>query len=78
MSRIAKSPVAIPAGVEVKVEGQQVTVKGPKGTLSKTFNPAVEIVVEENQVVFAPRKGYADGWAQAGTARSIVITWLRV
>ncbi len=72
MSRIAKSPVAIPAGVEVKVQGQEVFVKGPKGALSKTFNPAVEIVVEDNQVVFKPREGYANGWAQAGTARSIV------
>lgn len=72
MSRIAKNPVTIPSGVEVKVDGQQVTVKGPKGSISKTFNDAVEIKVEDGQVVFAPREGFSNGWAQAGTARSIV------
>ncbi|SIN71727.1 LSU ribosomal protein L6P [Sulfurivirga caldicuralii] len=72
MSRIAKNPVTIPSGVEIKVDGQQVTVKGPKGSISKTFNDAVEIKVEDSLVVFAPREGYSNGWAQAGTARSIV------
>lgn len=72
MSRIAKSPVAIPAGVEVKVDGQTVTVKGPKATMTKTFNDAVAIQVEDNTVTFAPKEGYANGWTQAGTARSIV------
>jgi len=72
MSRIAKSPVAIPAGVEVKVDGQTVTVKGPKATMSKTFNDAVVIQVEDGTVTFSPKEGCANGWAQAGTARSIV------
>ncbi len=72
MSRIAKSPVAIPAGVEVKLDGQTVTVKGPKATMTKRFNDAVAISVEENKVIFAPKEGYSNGWAQAGTARSIV------
>lgn len=72
MSRIAKNPVAIPSGVEVKIDGQQVTVKGPKGSITKTFNDAVEIKVEDGQVVFLPREGFSNGWAQAGTARSIV------
>ena len=43
MSRIGKKPIAIPAGVEVKVDGSKVTVKGPKGTLESTFNH--EIIV---------------------------------
>jgi large subunit ribosomal protein L6 len=38
MSRIGKKPIDIPAGVEVKVEGSKVTVKGPKGTLTQSFN----------------------------------------
>ena len=37
MSRIGKSPITIPEGVEVKIEGNVVTVKGPKGTLTNTF-----------------------------------------
>ena len=51
MSRIGKSPVAIPAGVEVKVNGQEVVVKGPKGTLTQTFRPELSIKVEDNNVV---------------------------
>ncbi|MDE5929258.1 MAG: 50S ribosomal protein L6, partial [Muribaculaceae bacterium] len=39
MSRIGKAPIALPAGVRVKVDGHKVTVKGPKGELSQTINP---------------------------------------
>ena len=46
MSRIGKTPIAVPAGVEVKVDGSTVTVKGPKGTLSKEFKPAMKITVD--------------------------------
>ena len=51
MSRIGKKPIAIPQGVEVKVEGNKVTVKGPKGTLTQEFLPAVSIKQEENNIV---------------------------
>ena len=43
MSRIGKHPVAVPAGVEVKVDGNTVTVKGPKGTLTETFHKDMKI-----------------------------------
>ena len=46
MSRIGRKPINIPAGVEVKVNGNEVTVKGPKGTLDQTFNPKMAIAVE--------------------------------
>ena len=51
MSRIGKMPVAIPAGVEVKVDGQTVTVKGSKGELTRTFNDMMSIKVEGEQVI---------------------------
>ena len=51
MSRIGRKPIAIPAGVEVKVNGNEVTVKGPKGTLSNTFNPEIKIEVQGAEVV---------------------------
>lgn len=51
MSRIGKMPVAIPAGVEVTVDGQTVTVKGSKGELSRTFNEMMSIKVEDGQVI---------------------------
>lgn len=51
MSRIGRKPVVIPAGVEVAVNGQNITVKGPKGTLNSTIHPLVTAVVEGNQVI---------------------------
>ncbi|MDN3608893.1 50S ribosomal protein L6 [Vibrio ostreicida] len=72
MSRVAKAPVAIPAGVEVKLNGQEVTVKGAKGELSRVLNAAVVVAQEENNLTFGPRDGVANGWAQAGTARALV------
>ncbi|MGN0301418.1 MAG: 50S ribosomal protein L6 [Anaerotardibacter sp.] len=51
MSRIGKMPVAIPAGVEVTIDGQTVTVKGSKGELTRTFNELMSIKVEDGQVI---------------------------
>lgn len=56
MSRIGRMPVALPAKVEIKVEGEQVTVKGPKGTLTRTFSPEVEFQTE-NGTINVVRKG---------------------
>ena len=50
MSRIGKSPIVIPQGVEVKVDGSTVTVKGPKGTLTNTFLDVVKFDVAEGKV----------------------------
>lgn len=72
MSRVAKAPVDILDGVEISISGQDVTVKGKNGTLSCTFNDAVEVVQEENQLKALPREGFADAWAQAGTVRALL------
>jgi large subunit ribosomal protein L6 len=72
MSRVAKAPVAIPAGVEVKLNGQEITVKGAKGELSRVLNNAVVIAQEDNNLTFGPKEGVANAWAQAGTARALV------
>ena len=72
MSRVAKAPVAIPAGVEVKLNGQEITVKGAKGELTRVLNNAVVIAQEENNLTFGPKEGAANAWAQAGTARALV------
>lgn len=70
MSRVAKAPINVPAGVEIAVNGQDVKVKGKVGELAIIVNPAVEVVVEDNVVRTVPRDGFADAWAQAGTARA--------
>ncbi|MDE5859809.1 MAG: 50S ribosomal protein L6 [Oscillospiraceae bacterium] len=51
MSRIGRKPITVPAGVDVKVDGSSVTVKGPKGTLSNTFNSDMIIKVEGNEII---------------------------
>ncbi|UXI01561.1 50S ribosomal protein L6 [Photobacterium sp. TY1-4] len=72
MSRVAKAPVVIPAGVEVKLNGQEITVKGGKGELTRTIHDAVVLSQEENAITFGPREGVEKAWAQAGTARALV------
>ena len=51
MSRIGKNPIAIPAGVDVAIDGQNVTVKGPKGTLSHVVAEPITAKIEDGQVV---------------------------
>ena len=52
MSRIGKQPIAVPAGVTVTISpANEVVVKGPKGTLTQTFDTAMNIALEENEVV---------------------------
>ena len=54
MSRIGKQPIAIPAGVEVELkEGNTVTVKGPKGEMTRTFHPTMQISKEDGKVLIA-------------------------
>ena len=51
MSRIGKKPITVPAGVEVKIDGHTVTVKGPKGTLTRTLNEEIGIQMEGNEIL---------------------------
>lgn len=71
MSRIAKAPVLIPKGVDVKLTGNNMTVKGSKGQLSFDFNPIVGITVADNVIQMQWDKNNKDSIAQAGTARAI-------
>jgi large subunit ribosomal protein L6 len=72
MSRVAKAPVTIPAGVEITQNGQEIKVKGKIGELTVNANPAVALTVDADKVTFGPNEGYPDSWAQAGTARALV------
>lgn len=51
MSRIGKLPIGIPNGVEVQIEGNVITVKGPKGSLTRELHPAINIVQENQQIL---------------------------
>jgi len=50
MSRVGRKPISIPAGVDVKIEGQKVTIKGPKGEISRQFRPEVKIEFKEDNI----------------------------
>jgi len=77
MSRVAKAPVTLPKGVEVTLQGQNVTVKGSKGTLSHALHGLVELKVEEGVLKVAPREDSQAGWMQTGTARAILNNLVR-
>ncbi|WP_420599849.1 50S ribosomal protein L6 [Neptuniibacter sp.] len=72
MSRIAKSPVTVPAGVEVKIDGQSVNVKGKNGQLSLDVHPSVEVSQEDGALKFAAREASKQSRALSGTTRSLV------
>lgn len=72
MSRVAKNPVALPAGVEVKLAGQQLSVKGAKGTLELNVHPSVEVIQDGRELRFAARNGDQQTRAMAGTTRALV------
>ena len=50
MSRIGNKPITVPSGVEVKIDGQTITVKGPKGTLTREFNENVTVTLDNNVI----------------------------
>ncbi|MBQ1311057.1 MAG: 50S ribosomal protein L6 [Blautia sp.] len=73
MSRIGRLPVAIPAGVDVKVaEGNVVTVKGPKGTLERALPTEMEIKIEEGHVVVSRPNDLKKMKALHGLTRSLI------
>lgn len=72
MSRIANSPVEIPAGVEVKLDGQDISVKGAKGSMALVINNNVEVKQEENTLNFSAKGKGKSSVALAGTTRALV------
>lgn len=71
MSRVAKYPVKVPAGVEVKIDGATLTAKGGQGTLSMPVHDDVVVAQEDGQLTFRPSKS-AKSWAMVGTTRALV------
>lgn len=72
MSRIGNSPVPIPSGVTVNVNGSQVVVKGGKGELSRTFHEKVVLAVQDDQVVVTRVDEERDSKALHGLSRALV------
>ena len=77
MSRIAKAPVELPQGVEFKQEGNVVTIKGGKGSLTLVLNSEVELSQNDSSLSVAPRSGSRFATAVTGTTRSLLANMVR-
>jgi len=72
MSRIGKMPIAIPSGVEVKIEGQLVSVKGPKGSLSHNVPAPITVVVEDNSILVTRPDDERNSRSLHGLTRTLI------
>ncbi|MCM3570081.1 50S ribosomal protein L6 [Neobacillus mesonae] len=72
MSRVGKKPIEIPAGVTVTLNNHTVTVKGPKGELTRSFNPEISINVEENVVTVTRPSDSKEHRTNHGTTRALI------
>tara|TARA_B100000035_G_scaffold104603_1_gene88802 strand:- start:470 stop:1006 length:537 start_codon:yes stop_codon:yes gene_type:complete len=72
MSRIGKLPIPIPEKAKVSIDGQTVSVEGPKGSLTKSFDKSVKIELNDNVVQVAPVSDSRHARAMFGTVRSII------
>lgn len=70
MSRIAKAPIELPSGVEIKIAGTEVSVKGPKGNLVQSLHPNVSVEQEDKSITVTPAND--SDIPMAGTMRSLV------
>ncbi|MEE0881984.1 MAG: 50S ribosomal protein L6 [Bacteroidales bacterium] len=77
MSRIGNKPIAIVDGVEVKVNGNEVTVKGAKGTLTKTMHANMKIEVKDNQVIVTRPDDNKENRALHGLTRTLIANMVK-
>ncbi|HMT48973.1 50S ribosomal protein L6 [Dietzia sp. UBA5065] len=72
MSRIGKAPISVPSGVDVKVDGQTITVKGPKGELTQDLPAPITVSVEEGTITVNRPDDHRDNRSLHGLSRSLV------
>jgi large subunit ribosomal protein L6 len=77
MSRIGRSPIPVPAGVEIKQDGATVTVKGPNGTLTRTLNSEITMVQEEGQIIMSRPSDERTHRALHGLNRSLLANMVK-
>ena len=76
MSRIGKSPVTIPSGVEVTLNGTTVTVKGPKGSLTQEIDSCVNVDIKDNVITFSRESDAPAHRAKHGLYRSLIFNMI--
>ena len=72
MSRIGKKPITIPAGVDVTINGQDITVKGPKGTLNYTFHSDITVAIEGTEINVTRPSDVKEHRAMHGLTRTLI------
>ena len=77
MSRVASNPIPLVKGVEVRIDGQKVEVKGPKGTIAHEVHPLVEVIQDEGFLRVAPRNESKRADAMGGTTRALLANMVR-
>jgi large subunit ribosomal protein L6 len=72
MSRVAKAPIPVASGIDVKINGQDVTVKGPKGSMDVVVHSDVVVEQDGNELRVKPAAESKAAWAMAGTMRALL------
>lgn len=72
MSRIGKKPIEVPSGVDIKIQGNKVTVKGPKGTLEQSFHPDMSVSYEGSVITVSRPSDSKEHKSLHGLTRSLI------
>jgi large subunit ribosomal protein L6 len=72
MSRIGNKPITVPEGIDVKIDGQKITVKGPKGTLEREVNSNISIKLEDGQIKVSRPNDEKENRSLHGLTRSLI------
>ena len=72
MSRIGRMPIAVPAGVDVKIDGSTVTVKGPKGTLTRTVNSNITVTLDNGVITVTRPNDLKENRSLHGLTRTLI------
>jgi len=77
MSRVGKQPIILPDGVEASLNAQEITVKGPKGSLQMRLSPVVDMKLESKEITFTPRNNSRTAKQNWGTMRALVANMVK-
>lgn len=72
MSRIGRMPIAVPAGVDVQINGTEITVKGAKGTLTGSCHPNIKVEMQENEIIVTRPNDKKENRSLHGLTRSLI------
>ena len=77
MSRIGRAPIAVPAGVDVKIDGQTVTVTGPKGTLTRTVNDTISVTLDNGVITVTRPNDEKENRSLHGLNRTLIANMVK-